>query len=375
MALIKVIGYLDFILFTIAKALYYPYSNRQFTGNKARLMGPIMIDATGYELSPEEIDMLDHPLVGGLILFSRNYHDQNQLKDLVKHIRSVTRNDIVVAVDHEGGRVQRFRQGFSKIPAMGNIASVCEQQSLNTADVCQQLGWLMAAELLSFDIDISFAPVLDIHGVSEVIGDRSFHQQPKQIIQLASDFIRGMHGAGMKATGKHFPGHGNVLEDSHVAMPVDNRSQSEVFDLDMAIFTAIHQLGLLDAVMPAHVIYPAVDDLPAGFSKKWVKDILRHKLKFDGVVFSDDLSMQGAVQVGDIVQRAEFALEAGCDMALVCNDPIGGAKVLDGLSNDLPQAERAKKLRKADYFDFTQLQQQSAYSKAQRTLEYFNANQ
>jgi beta-N-acetylhexosaminidase len=233
----------------------------------------------------------------------------------------------------------------------------------------------MAAELLSFDIDISFAPVLDIHGVSEVIGDRSFHQQPKQIIQLASDFIRGMHGAGMKATGKHFPGHGNVLEDSHVAMPVDNRRQSEIFDLDMAIFTAIHQLGLLDAVMPAHVIYPAVDDLPAGFSKKWVKDILRHKLKFDGVVFSDDLSMQGAVQVGDIVQRAEFALEAGCDMALVCNDPIGGAKVLDGLSNDLPQAERAKKLRKADYFDFTQLQQQSAYSKAQRTLEYFNANQ
>lgn len=341
-------------------------------------MGPIMLDVAGYELSPEEIEMLDHPLVGGLILFTRNYHDQKQLADLTKHIRMVTRNDIVIATDHEGGRVQRFRQGFSKIPAMGNIEHVCTEKSLSQNDVCQQLGWLMASEIQAFDIDISFAPVLDINGVSEVIGDRGFHQQPEKIIQLASDFIKGMHSAGMKATGKHFPGHGNVLEDSHVAMPVDERSKQEIFDLDMAIFKAIHQQGLLDAVMPAHVIYPDVDDLPAGFSQKWIKNILRQELQFDGVVFSDDLSMQGAVQMGDIVQRAELALAAGCDMILVCNDATGAAKVIDGLptelSSDLSQATRVKRLRKTHSLDFAELQKTAKYTSAQRILEQFYAN-
>ncbi|MCF2948908.1 beta-N-acetylhexosaminidase [Paraglaciecola aquimarina] len=332
-----------------------------------------MLDVAGYELSPEEIEILDHPLVGGLILFSRNYHDQNQLKDLVKHIRMVTRNDIVIAVDHEGGRVQRFRQDFSKIPAMGKIDQVCREKSLISTDVSQQLGWLMASEVQAFDIDISFAPVLDINGISQVIGDRGFHQQPEKIVQLASSFIKGMHQAGMKATGKHFPGHGNVLEDSHIAMPVDERSKQEIFALDMAIFKQIHQQGLLDAVMPAHVIYPEVDDLPAGFSQKWIKHILRQDLAFDGVVFSDDLSMQGAVQMGDIVQRAEIALEAGCDMVLVCNDAKGAMQVIDGLASDLPQATRAKGLRKANNFDFTSLQKLTEYTQAQKTLEHFYA--
>ena len=253
-------------------------------------MGPIMLDVSGFELTHEEIDILDHPLVGGLILFSRNYHDQKQLFDLVRHIRSVTRNDVIIATDHEGGRVQRFRQGFSDIPAMGSINRHTNENIQQSGYLCEQFGWLMAAELLAFDIDISFAPVLDIQGVSEVIGDRSFHQQPQIIVQLASDFIKGMHRAGMSATGKHFPGHGNVLEDSHVAMPIDKRSREDIFNLDMAIFKSIHQQGLLDAVMPAHVIYPEVDDLPAGFSETWIKQILRQELDFDGVVFSDDLS-------------------------------------------------------------------------------------
>jgi beta-N-acetylhexosaminidase len=341
-------------------------------------MGPLMLDVSGFELTHEEIDILDHPLVGGLILFSRNYHDQNQLSDLVRHIRSVTRNDLVVATDHEGGRVQRFREGFSKIPAMGSISKEFNKKTQPPGYLCEQFGWLMAAELLAFDIDISFAPVLDIHGVSEVIGDRSFHQKPKKIVQLASEFIKGMHRAGMSATGKHFPGHGNVLEDSHIAMPIDNRNKEEIFALDMAIFKSIHQQGLLDAVMPAHVIYPDVDDLPAGFSQKWIKQILREELEFDGVVFSDDLSMQGAVQMGNIVERAELALDAGCDMVLVCNDPKGTVQVIDGLPANMElqknSLERIKRLRKGTSLDFANLKKTKDYQVASRVLDQFYAN-
>jgi beta-N-acetylhexosaminidase len=338
-----------------------------------------MLDVSGYELTHEEIDILDHPLVGGLILFSRNYHDQKQLSDLVRHIRSVTRNDLVIATDHEGGRVQRFREGFSQIPAMGSIALRSAENKQQASYLCEQFGWLMAAELLAFDIDISFAPVLDIHGVSAVIGDRSFHQQPQQIVQLASEFIKGMHRAGMSATGKHFPGHGNVLEDSHIAMPVDRRNREDIFALDMAIFKAIHQKGLLDAVMPAHVIYPDVDDLPAGFSQKWIKQILRQDLGFNGVVFSDDLSMQGAVQMGNIVERAELAITAGCDMVLVCNDPTGAVKVIDGLSSNLVLEEnsldRIKGLKKSAFSDFSSLRKSTDYQVANKVLEQFYANQ
>jgi beta-N-acetylhexosaminidase len=341
-------------------------------------MGPLMLDVSGFELTHEEIDILDHPLVGGLILFSRNYHDQKQLSDLVRHIRSVTRNDILIATDHEGGRVQRFRQGFSDIPVMGSIHLKTNENIQQSGYLCEQFGWLMAAELLAFDIDISFAPVLDIHGVSAVIGDRSFHQQPEVIVQLASDFIKGMHRAGMSATGKHFPGHGNVLEDSHVAMPVDKRSREEIFALDMAIFKSIHQQGLLDAVMPAHVIYPDVDDLPAGFSQQWIKQILRQELDFNGVVFSDDLSMQGAVQMGNIVERAELAIEAGCDMVLVCNDPKGAVKVIDGLPSGMSphknSLDRIKRLRKTTSVDFYNLKKTTEHQVASKVLDQFYAN-
>ncbi|MEP2652732.1 MAG: beta-N-acetylhexosaminidase [Paraglaciecola sp.] len=328
-------------------------------------MGPLMIDVSGYELTPEEIDILDHPLIGGLILFTRNYHDQTQLKDLIRHIKEVSRNDILLATDHEGGRVQRFKHGFSKIPAMGDILQLSKRHQIDTDSFTRQLGWLMAVELLAFNIDISFAPVLDINGISEVIGDRGFHQSPQQIVRLASEFIRGMREAGMRATGKHFPGHGNVLEDSHVAIPIDRRSKQQIFELDMAIFSEINKQGLLDAVMPAHVIYPDVDDLPAGFSRKWIQQILRNDLGFSGVVFSDDLSMQGAVQMGGIVDRAKLAITAGCDMVLVCNDPSGAIKVIDGLPtnvvmNDL-SSKRVKGLKSSSSVDFKTLQKSQQY--------------
>ena len=354
------------------------YSGR-IASHTENYMGPLMIDVSAYELTHEEIDMLDHPLVGGLILFSRNYHDQKQLLDLVRHIRMVTRNDIVIAVDHEGGRVQRFRQDFSLIPAMGKIYPAAQanyaQALAKSQHWAEQFGWLMAAELLAFDIDISFAPVLDINGVSEVIGDRGFHQEPELIVKLASAFIQGMHRAGMKATGKHFPGHGSVREDSHIAMPVDKRSRSEIMALDMQIFKDIHQQGLLDAVMPAHVIYPAVDDLPAGFSSQWIAQILRKQLQFDGVVFSDDLSMQGAAQMGDILTRTNLALNAGCDMALVCNSPKSAALLLDSLPSDLVVSQRPTRLKKGLSSNFNTLQKSAEYQQASRVLEEFYASQ
>ncbi len=336
-------------------------------------MGPVMLDVQGYELSAVEKEVLDHPLVGGLILFTRNFHDQKQLQELIGQIRHYSRNQLVLAVDHEGGRVQRFRDGFSLIPAMGKLIERTAGDIDKASVYAQQFGWLMAAEVQAFDIDISFAPVLDIHGVSDVIGDRSFSQKPAQIVQLASAFIRGMHDAGMKATGKHFPGHGNVKEDSHVAMPVDKRSREEIMNLDMAIFKQIHQQGLLDAVMPAHVVYPEVDDLPAGFSSVWIRDILRKQLDFDGVVFSDDLSMHGASKVGSYAERAEIALNAGCDMVLVCNNPEGAIQVLDKLPAHTQGSDRLPKLLKQPTGNYAELKKSRSWHQAQLALDEFYA--
>lgn len=334
-------------------------------------MGPVMLDVSSYELTRVEREVLDHPLVGGVILFTRNYHDQRQLLELVSQIRLSARNDLLIAVDHEGGRVQRFRQGFSKIPAMGTLYSTAASDLEKASAYAKSIGWLMAAELLAFDIDISFAPVLDIHGNSDVIGDRSFHQQPEVIIQLASQFIQGMHQAGMKGTGKHFPGHGNVKEDSHVAIPIDNRSPELIFNHDMRIFAEIQQMGLLDAVMPAHVIYAQVDDKPAGFSAVWIREHLRNKLNFDGVVFSDDLSMQGAAQIGDYPERAKAALSAGCDMVLACNNAEGAIKILDNLPIDYQASHRLPALRLQNSIPFAFLSEHPNYQKASHYLTDF----
>lgn len=337
-------------------------------------MSPIMLDLTGYELTSEEKDILDHPLVGGVILFTRNYHDQQQLAELVKQTRFHARNDLLLAVDHEGGRVQRFREGFSLIPAMGSLREKCPDNLNLTCEFAKTFGWLMASEVQAFDIDISFAPVLDVNGISEVIGDRSFSEAPEELVTVASAFINGMHEAGMKTTGKHFPGHGSVREDSHIAIPVDSRERAEIFEFDMRIFEQMHQQNLLDAVMPAHVIYPDVDEMPAGFSKVWVQQILREKMQFDGVVFSDDLSMEGATSIGGFTERAVAALEAGCDMALVCNNLKGATQILD----ELPEAYinstsqgRIKRMLKRSTFNWNELQQSSRWNEAQKQLEAF----
>ncbi|WP_233520591.1 beta-N-acetylhexosaminidase [Flocculibacter collagenilyticus] len=297
-------------------------------------MGPVMLDLVGVTLTEEEKEILDHPLVGGVILFTRNYESREQIQKLIADIRQSSRNQILIAVDHEGGRVQRFRHGFTHIPAMGDIYPYCDGNIEKAAQLSEKMGWLMASEALAVGIDISFAPVLDVWGISEVIGDRSFHASPDIIVPMAAGFIKGMRRAGMKVTGKHFPGHGSVKEDSHIAIPVDGREKERIFNHDMKVFGQLIEQQLIDAIMPAHVIYPSIDSKPAGFSKRWINGILRTDLNFDGVVFSDDLAMKGATTIGSFEDRATAALNAGCDMVLVCNDRNGAIEVLDRLDAD-----------------------------------------
>lgn len=295
-------------------------------------MGPLMLDLSGYELTQEEQEMLQHPLVGGVIYFTRNFHDPNQIAELVRHTREVAKQPLMLAVDHEGGRVQRFRDGFTHVPSMASFELLEDKNK--TTELLKTAGWIMAAEVLSVGIDISFAPVLDIHGISDVIGDRSFSANSETIKSFASAFIAGMQDAGMKATGKHFPGHGNVKEDSHIALPIDQRPKEEILTIDAEVFSHLIANEQLHGIMPAHVIYDQADELPAGFSRYWLQEILRHKMQFQGVIFSDDLAMQGAVHLGTPAERATRAMEAGCDMVLMCNDRAGAVHILDNLSQD-----------------------------------------
>jgi len=291
-------------------------------------MHPIMLDVAGCELTAQEQEIIGHPLTGGVILFARNYYDPQQLRHLTAQIKASASHPILIGVDQEGGRVQRFIEGFTSVPAMGAIASNAESEAL--ANAC---GTVIAAECLGHGVDISFAPVLDINGISEVIGQRSFSANVSQIDTLARAFIQGMTQWGMPAIGKHFPGHGNVQADSHIAMPVDERSETVIFERDMAVFARLITDELLAGMMPAHVVYPNVDEQPAGFSTIWLQQILRQKLGFEGVIFSDDLSMHAATQAGDMLSRVENALAAGVDMALICNAPDEAIKVLDNLGH------------------------------------------
>lgn len=304
--------------------------------------GSLMLDIAGTWLTAEDRQLLRQPQVAGLILFARNIEDPRQVRELSAAIRAV-RPDLLLAVDQEGGRVQRLRQGFVRLPAMRALAD-----NANAEHLAEQCGWVMATEVLAAGLDLSFAPVLDLdHQRSAVVGSRAFEGDAQRATQLAGAFIRGMNAAGMAACGKHFPGHGWAEADSHVAIPVDERSLDDIRAKDLLPFRQLSQQ--LAAVMPAHVIYPQVDDSPAGFSRRWLQDILRGELGFEGVIFSDDLSMAGAHVVGDAACRIEAALSAGCDMGLVCNDRAAAELALAALQrlNVLPPTGLARMRRRA----------------------------
>ena len=292
-------------------------------------LGPVMLDVVGKSLSDDDLRRLHHPLTGGVILFARNYESRAQVTALCAAIHHA-RPGMLIAVDHEGGRVQRFRSdGLTRLPAMRALGQLWDRDVLQSCKVATALGYVLAAELRACGVDLSFTPVLDLdYGPSEVIGDRAFHRDPRVVTMLAKSINHGLLQAGMANCGKHFPGHGFVAADSHIAIPVDERDPKDILKEDAAPYG---WLGMsLSAVMPAHVIYPFFDSQPAGFSRKWLS-LLRDELGFEGVIFSDDLSMEGASVAGNVVQGAHAALSAGCDMVLVCNSPDKADQLLEGL--------------------------------------------
>lgn len=289
--------------------------------------GPLMIDIAGLELTDLDRQRLQHPYVGGLILFSRNYESPEQLTQLTAEVHALRSPPLLIAIDHEGGRVQRCRHGFTRLPPMRALGALWERSPQEAIDAAHDIGFVLAVELRACGVDLSFTPVLDLDwGRSGVVGNRAFHGTPEGIVQLAGALIEGLHRASMGACGKHFPGHGWAEADSHIAIPIDNR-RLETLQTDIEPYRRLK----LDAVMPAHVIYPEVDEKSSGFSDIWHK-YLRENIKFNGVVFSDDLSMEGASVAGDIVARTDAAWSAGCDMLLVCNKPDAVMQVLENWS-------------------------------------------
>jgi beta-N-acetylhexosaminidase len=299
-------------------------------------LGPVMLDVEGLTLTEEDRMLLRHPLVGGVIYFARNFESSAQITQLSADIRC-ERPGILIAVDQEGGRVQRFKQGFTRLPAMQNFLPLYKQAPLPTLALVKDCGWLMAAELLAVGVDFSFAPVLDTDDQRcEVIADRSFSPNPKEVALLAAAFMDGMAEAGMATTGKHFPGHGSVVGDSHQLLPQDDRAFKAIAAHDLIPFAALSHK--LQAIMPAHIVFSQIDSKPVGFSSHWLKRILRQELGFKGLIFSDDLSMEGAAFAGSYGQRALAALQAGCNMVLVCNNRSGVLEVVEHLSQDSPWA-------------------------------------
>ncbi len=292
-----------------------------------------MLDIDGVALTPADRELLREPAVGGVILFTRNYESPAQISDLVAEIRALRSPALIVAVDHEGGRVQRFREGYSAVPAMRHLGHEFDTDPDLATEHAHQAGWLIASELRAAGIDLCFAPCVDLDwGVSEVIGDRAFHSKPEVVGQLASAFSRGLRSAGMAAVAKHFPGHGAVVADSHLQLPVDRREYGDVLD-DMQPYEKLITNGQVAGVMLAHVVYREMDDLPAGFSEFWIERELRSRLGFGGAIFCDDLSMKATSAYGSMRRRARRALQAGCDMILVCNDRRGAEQAVQALND------------------------------------------
>lgn len=338
------------------------------------MAGPLMLDIEGTSLNADEKILLGEPEVGGLILFARNYQNRDQLALLVAEIRSC-QPDILIAVDQEGGRVQRFKEGFQRLPPLQKIGELTSQQPDLLEDIASTLGWLMAAEILTTGVDFSFAPVLDLdRDHCAVIADRSFSDNPERCISLAKPYIDGMHAAGMPATAKHFPGHGSVRGDSHLELPVDTREMAEIEQHDLVPFMILaHQY---DAVMPGHLLFPKIHDQPVGFSQFWLQEILRGKLGFQGVIFSDDLSMEGAASSGSYCDRAELALNAGCDMVLACNNPAGAREVLEWMKSNalstsahLESTTRLDKMRSRAQWDLNTMHADPRYGRALNYLD------
>ncbi len=333
--------------------------------------GPAVIDVRGTVLADEDRERLRHPAAGAVILFSRNYENPEQLALLVQDIHRLRDPGLLVCVDHEGGRVQRFREGFTAIPAMREFGRLWDRDRAAARQTARAAAYISGAELGALGIDFSFAPVLDLdYGTSGVIGDRALHFDPTAVGVLASQLVLGFADAGMAAVGKHFPGHGFAEADSHVAAPVDERPLALILKKDIVPYRAAIDAGLA-GVMPAHVVYPRVDREPAGYSRVWLQDILRGQLGFQGLIFSDDLSMEGASAVGGPPERARAALDAGCDMVLLCNDPPGQDRLLESLEDvPLSKPERLDRMRKQGGRD---LRKSVAYREAQETLGLLRA--
>jgi beta-N-acetylhexosaminidase len=307
-------------------------------------LGPLMIDVHGLELSDEDRELLRHPRVGGVILFARNYADRAQLALLTESIHALRHPPLLIAVDHEGGRVQRFRAGFTPLPPAANLGARLDRDGDSALEDARDCGLQLAVELRTVGVDFSFAPCLDVHGRSSVIGDRALHRDPRAVARLGRAFVRGMHEGGMAAIGKHFPGHGAVAADSHHELPVDDRDLADIEQHDLIPFRLLIDEGL-DGIMPAHVLFPRVDAHPASLSKRWLHDILRGDLGFQGAVLSDDVSMAAAAGAGQPVERAHAALTAGCDMVLMCNDRAAAIAVAHGLQWDANPLAQVRLMR------------------------------
>lgn len=330
--------------------------------------GPLMVGIESFVLKAEEEEQLQHPLIGGVILFQRNIQSPQQTFELTEALHRLRKPALLVAVDQEGGPVCRLKDGYTNLPALGRIGALYDRDPKRGLEIAESHGWLMAKEVRAAGFDLSFAPVLDLDRGSEVIGKRAFHHDPQAVSALAKRYVDGMQRAGMAAVGKHFPGHGSVRADSHHELPVDARSLNEIMQFDLVPFMELIQHGL-SGIMAAHVVYSQVDEHGAGFSRRWLEDMLRGRLNFRGAIFSDDLCMTAAHGVGDCTTRARQALQAGCDMVIVA-EPNEVAAMLDRLEaqEDPTRQSRLLRLRGSGHTSLARLQNDLAWRKAARDL-------